>query len=204
MSDSTGDVSIEWPTTADDALHGDVYRVVAAVVDLGGAVGWLAVPDDAECATWLDQVLARVMAGRGAFAVLRRAGRLEALGMWLRYDAPVTERNAEIRRVMVHPDARGGGLSRTVMEALTASARAAGVEVLRLGVRGNNHAAQALYESLGWVESGRVPDFIGVGDDRWDEVTYHLDLPRPDGVRRHGSAAEGLGSSVRSSTRARR
>jgi len=190
-------VQLEWPTRADDVLHAEVHRLVSAVVELGGAVGWLHVPDAAECAAWLGDVLDKVVRGRGALVVVRRAVRVEALGMWLGLDAPVFAQNAEIRRVMVHPDSRGGGLARVVMEGLAASAQAAGVEVLRLGVRGNNHVAQALYESLGWVEAGRIPDFIGVGDERWDDVTYYLDFPRPDGVRRHGSAPVGAGSSGR-------
>ncbi len=197
MIDLPDGLSIDWPLVADEALHDDVHRVVAAVVALGGAVGWVEVPDRTETANWLDRELAKAAAERAAVAVVRRSGRLEALGMWTRYVPPVLARNAEVRKVMVHPDARGAGLARLLMVALIDSARAAGVEVLRLGVRGNNHAAQALYESLGWTECGRVPDFIGLGDDRWDEVSYYLDLPRPAGVRRHGSAAVGPGSSRR-------
>ena len=59
---------------------------------------------------------------------------------------------------------------------LIASAAAAGIETLVLGVRGNNHLAIQLYEELGFVEWGRLPDVIEVGDERFDDVRMYLKL----------------------------
>jgi ribosomal protein S18 acetylase RimI-like enzyme len=187
----------EFPLRADEALHAEVHRVVAAVVALGGAVGWLAVPGEDETRDWLDAQLALARAGDGAFCVVRVDGRVEALGMWNRFPDAVLRPNAEIRKVMVHPDARGRGLGRTVVEALTAHATEAGIEVLVLDARGNNHAAHALYESLGWTRCGTIPDFIAVGNERWDRVVFSRRLRTPPGVVLHGSAPAGPGWSVR-------
>lgn len=180
---------------ADEPLRAEVHRVVAAVVEVGGAVGWLAVPDRAEVDAWLDDQLARVARGDGGLCVVRDAGRVEALGLWRRFGDAVVRQNAEIRKVMTHPDARGRGLGRTVVTALTEDARAAGVEVLVLDARGNNHGAHALYESLGWTRCGAIPDFIAVGDERWDRVFFALRLATPEGVRLHGSSRVGPGAS---------
>jgi ribosomal protein S18 acetylase RimI-like enzyme len=187
-------VTVDFPRVADAALYAGVHDVIAAVVALEGAVGWLAVPDERETAAWLDDQLA-VPPGDGALAAVRLDGRLRALGVWRRYAAPVVRQNAEIRKVMTHPDARGRGLARVVMDALTEDARAAGVEVLLLDARGNNHAAHALYESLGWRRCGYVPDFIAVGNERWDRVFFSLRVNTPDGVVLHGSDPVGPGSS---------
>ena len=70
------------------------------------------------------------------------------------------------------PSARGLGLGRRVTTALVDSARAAGVEQLLCDVRGNNHAAVALYRSLGFREYGRLPDFLAVGVHRFDRVRW--------------------------------
>jgi ribosomal protein S18 acetylase RimI-like enzyme len=193
-------MSVAFPTSADAATYAAVHRVITAVVALGGAVGWLHVPDENETAAWLDRHLAQARTGDGAVALVTHDGTVEALGIWQRYPDPVVRQNAEIRKVMVHPDARGRGLGRVVVEALTEHATQAGIEVLVLDARGNNHGAHALYESLGWERCGRIPDFIAVGDERWDRVFFARRVSTPDGAVLHGSAPVGPGNSVRRET----
>jgi ribosomal protein S18 acetylase RimI-like enzyme len=183
--------------------HGAVHRVVEAVVRDGGAVGWVGVPDRTETAHWLAAIAAEVAAGRSRMALLGAGGRVAALGRWTRYPKATVAVNAEVLQVMVHPAARGQGLARRLVGALVEDARAHRIETLTLDVRGNNHAAMALYESFGFVPYGRLPDFVAVGPDRWDRVLYRLDLRTADSpVRRHGSRPVGPGAStVRSSKR---
>ena len=184
-------MTVEWLTDPDAAAYDQVHRLIAAVAALGGAVGWLTVPDRDETDAWLDEVLkteARV-------AVVRVDGRIEALGCWARFPAAVLARNAEIRKVMTHPERRGGGLARRLVQGLLDDARAAGVETVVLDVRGNNHGALRMYESLGFETYGRLPDFIAVGDNRFDRVLLRLDLGRPPGLVRYGGRPEGPGSS---------
>jgi ribosomal protein S18 acetylase RimI-like enzyme len=45
-------------------------------------------------------------------------------------------------------------------------------------VLGDNTNAQRLYESLGFTAYGRIPDFVAVGENRYDKVCYYLDLRR--------------------------
>jgi ribosomal protein S18 acetylase RimI-like enzyme len=187
---------VEWLTRADVDRDPDqaaqVHRVVAAVAELGGAVGWLTVPDRAECNAWLDSVLDT----SARLGVVRVGGRIEALGYWVRLSADVLARNAENRKVMVHPEARGLGLSRTLMRGLLDDATEAGVETVILDVRGNNHGALRLYESLGFEEYGRLPDFIAVGKHRFDRVLLRKRLHVADDLIRHGDRAEGPGASL--------
>jgi ribosomal protein S18 acetylase RimI-like enzyme len=186
-----------------DAVVDAVHRVVAAVMQLGGAVGWVDVPDRAGTAQWLAGIAAEVAAGRTRMALLSADGRVDALGRWTRYAKPTVAVNADVLQVMVHPDARGRRLARRLVAALVEDARAHRVETLTLDVRGNNHAAMALYESLGFTVCGRLPDFVAVGDERWDRVLYRLDLRTTDWpVRRHGARPVGPGAStVRSPNR---
>jgi ribosomal protein S18 acetylase RimI-like enzyme len=191
---------LAFPVVADEATYAAVHRVVTAVVALGGAVGWLAVPERAETDAWTDEQVERAARGDGALALASYGGRVEALGTWRRYEDAVVRQNADVRKVMTHPDARGRGLARTVVTALTEHATAAGVEVLTLDARGNNHAAHALYEALGWQRCGVIPDFIGVGDERWDRVLFSRRLRTPEGVVLHGGAVRGPGASERRKT----
>ena len=189
---------LDWLTGSVDApvLDG-VHRVVEAVMRLGGAVGWVDVPRRAETAEWLAGIAAEVAAGRTRMALLRVAGRVEALGRWTRYAKQTVAVNAEVLQVMVHPDARGRRLARRLVASLVEDARAHRVETLTLDVRGNDHAAMALYESLGFEVYGRLPDFVAVGEERWDRVLYRLDLRTADwALRRHGARPVGAGASV--------
>lgn len=190
-------VEIEWLEGADEAAVDAVHRVVEAVMRLGGAVGWVHVPDRAETAEWLAGLAAEVAAGRTRLAAVRVDGRVEALGRWTWYAKAAVGVNGEILQVMVHPDGRGQGLARLLVGTLVDDARAHRVETLTLDVRGNNHAAMALYESFGFEVSGRLPDFVAVGDERWDRVLYRLDLRTGDyPVRRHGMRPVGPGAST--------
>jgi ribosomal protein S18 acetylase RimI-like enzyme len=180
-----------------DLPYRAVHRVVDAVMRQGGAVGWVTVPDRAESDAWLAGIAEEVAAGRTRCALVSVAGVVQGIGRWTWYAKPAVAVNAEILQLMVHPAARGQGLAGVLLDALVAEARVAGVETLTLDVRGNNHGAMRLYEDRGFEVSGRYPDFVAVGDERWDRVLYRLDLRTAAWpVRRHGGRPVGPGSSV--------
>jgi len=189
------ELRLDWLEQPDERTYDDVHALVAQVAALGGAVGWLSVPPRDEVARWLDGVLAE-----GArFLTVSCAGELLGVGHWARLRGPVMVQNAQIRKVMTLPQARGQGVARALTAALVDDADRAGVEVLALDCRGNNHAALGLYASLGFVVSGRRPGWIAVGDERFDQVLLHLDLRpgRPPGgpvLQQHGGRRVGTGS----------
>lgn len=190
-------IEIVWPTAADERLRAGVHRMIDAVVELGGAIGWLSPPNRAETDRWLDDVLVWTKAGQAALAVALLDGEVAAGGLWRRATGDVYRHRAELQKVMAHPTARGLGLGRRVVDALIADARTAGVELLTLGARGNNHGAIELYEDLGFREWGRLPGGIEVGDERYDDVKLFLVLGRPPHVTLRGSPPDGPGSSPR-------
>lgn len=66
---------------------------------------------------------------------------------------------AELTRMWVVPTARGKGLSRAVLAELEASARAAGITLLRLETGIANHEALGLYERSGFVRIGPFGEY---------------------------------------------
>jgi ribosomal protein S18 acetylase RimI-like enzyme len=66
----------------------------------------------------------------------------------------------------VVPHFRGGGVGRALLERARAHAEATGAGGMSLATQRDNHTAQRLYESLGWV---RDEEFFH----------YELGLPRP-------------------------
>lgn len=65
----------------------------------------------------------------------------------------------EISNVAVHPDCRGRGISRRMLEMLIREAREDGVESFTLEVRAGNRTAIRLYESFGFRTEGVRPRF---------------------------------------------
>jgi ribosomal protein S18 acetylase RimI-like enzyme len=69
----------------------------------------------------------------------------------------------------VQPSARGAGIARRLVEAVTAYARRH-VEILLLTVVNDNQPARRLYASAGFVEYGIERRSLKVGDVYFDEV----------------------------------
>ena len=180
----------------DDQTVHEVHRVVSAVVELGGAVGWLSPPSRADIQRWLGEWQTATATGRAGFALCRVDGQVEALGGWRAGPPGPMGHVVDLTKIMVHPRARGLGLGRTVMDALIGRAGGYGAELLTLGVRGNNHGAQALYEACGFTVWGVLPNGVAVGDHRFDVIRMYRQLRLPADAVIHGSSDGGIGGSA--------
>lgn len=182
-------------------LHG----LVSTMVNEGAALGWVDPPSERDLRELVADI---VQAGEFDNACLvvaetltNGASQPEIVGFayWSRRDGETEEPHADIPKVAVSSTARGGGLGRRIVEELITYGRKTGIEILTLDVRGNNHAAMALYERLGFEEYGRIEDFVAVDNERWDNVYFSLDLREADedDLVRHGDAPRGPGASKR-------
>ncbi len=90
----------------------------------------------------------------GWFFVARLDGRPVGCGGLTRLAA----REGEIKRVWTAPDARGLGVARRIVAAIEATAREAGMTILRLDTNRALKEAHALYRKLGFVETVRYND----------------------------------------------
>ncbi|MBI4515932.1 MAG: ribosomal protein S18-alanine N-acetyltransferase [Deltaproteobacteria bacterium] len=70
-----------------------------------------------------------------------------------------------ILNVAVHPDYRGRGFGRLLVETIIHEARTAGARLVTLEVRRHNAAALRLYRKLGFAEKGVRRNYYGRGDD---------------------------------------
>ena len=153
-----------------------VHRVLADLVAGGAALGWVEPPSYDEVSRLLDALAGEVAAGDAAVRVARLDGLLVGVGWWRRYERPTHRPNADLEKVGVAAPAQGRGIGAALTAALVGDARAAGIEVLTLDLRCDNAAARRVYDRLGFVEYGRLPGFVAVGDRRWDKVLMLLDL----------------------------
>ena len=86
----------------------------------------------------------------GAFLVGYREQTAITCGAVKRLDAET----AEIKRMYVVPEARGGGVSRHLLSALEGAARDAGYRLVRLDTGARQPGALALFRSAGYREIG--------------------------------------------------
>lgn len=81
-----------------------------------------------------------------------------------------------LHAVYVHPDARGSGASTALIRAAIEGTRSKGAARIALWVNGANAHARALYERLGFIQTGRIPEGISVGGELVDDVLMVLAL----------------------------
>lgn len=154
------------------AVLPDLADVLHACVAQGASVGFIApfTPEDS-LAYWQRRVLPGVRTGGVALLVARVAGRVVGT-VQLDCDTPANQpHRAEVRKLLVHPAARRGGIARALMAAVEADAAQRGRTLLTLDTRSGDHA-EPLYRSLGYVEAGRIPGYARAADGpRLDATT---------------------------------
>lgn len=176
MATTDSAVEIRDGIAADESVADAAQAILAELVAGGAALGWVEPPSKPEIGALLAKVSAASRAGDGALRLAYAGDRLVGLGYWLRYERPTHRPHADLEKIAVSSEAQGLGVGRQLTAALIDSARTAGVEVLTLDARGDNANALHLYRTLGFREYGRLPDFVAVGERRYDKVFYMLDL----------------------------
>ncbi|HEV7898179.1 MAG TPA: N-acetyltransferase [Planosporangium sp.] len=154
------------------------HAILAGLVAGGAALGWTEPPAVEEIEALLSEVGLAALAGDAALRAAYDGAELVGLGYWRRYARPTHQPHADLERVAVDDGAQGRGVGRALTAVLVDAARESGIEVLTLDARGDNDKALALYRSLGFVQYGRLADFVAIGASRYDKVFYALDLRR--------------------------
>lgn len=69
--------------------------------------------------------------------------------------------------VATAPEARGKGMGRMLMEAMSKASKRKGCTAVRLEVAKSNKVAIALYEKLGYAQYASLPRYYEDGQDAW-------------------------------------
>jgi ribosomal protein S18 acetylase RimI-like enzyme len=127
-------------------------------VDGGASVGFLAPLDRATAVAWWMGRVAAVAAGQLAVWTAHDGDRTVGTVSLAFPDKPNSRHRAELVKLMVHRDARGQGLGRTLLTTAEEAAAAAGVTLLHLDTE-TDSPAEHLYRSSGWMRAGVIPDY---------------------------------------------
>lgn len=123
---------------------------------------------------WSSEAMAAELASpHGYYLASEEDGQLLGYG-GLRAVAGAAD--ADIQTIAFLPAARRAGRGRGLLRALLTEARARGARAVFLDVRADNPAAEALYDSEGFVEIGRRPRYYQPDDV--DAIVMRLDLDR--------------------------
>jgi GNAT superfamily N-acetyltransferase len=108
-------------------------------------------------AFWRDRVLPAVQSGTCRVLIARRDGRIIGTVQLDLATPPNQPHRGEIKKLLVHPSARRGGIARALMVAIEQQARDVQRTLLTLDTA--SAAAEQLYASLGYVRVGVIPRF---------------------------------------------
>ncbi len=115
-----------------------------------------------------ENAILAIKGGDGSESLLASAG-------IYRMRNPKFSHRAKLWGVFVHPQHRGRGLGRAVVEAAVNLAQAwSGVAFIDVGVSANSPEAHAIYRKLGFVEWGREPETTQHLGKRFDEIFMSL------------------------------
>jgi ribosomal protein S18 acetylase RimI-like enzyme len=141
------------------AQRSGLIALLQATVVNGAPLGFLHPVSDADADAYWDRVVASVDRRERIVVLAFEGGRL-AGAVQLELAANQNARHrAAVQKLAVHPELRGRGIGRALMRSVEDEAREAGRTLLVLDTREGGYA-ERFYEDLGWVRSGRIPDFM--------------------------------------------
>jgi ribosomal protein S18 acetylase RimI-like enzyme len=150
----------------------DLAALLRACVLDGASLGFVSPFGEEEAAAfWRDKVLPGVCDGTRVLLVAR-AGDQTVGTVQLGTDTlPSKRHQAEVSKLLVHPDWRRRGLGRALMAAIERRAVALGRSLLVLDTRSGDPAG-ALYRSIGYMTVGEIPGYCRhTAEDRLEATT---------------------------------
>lgn len=131
----------------------------------------------AEEAQYVDDVLSQLQANKMVkLLVFDDAATLVAVGDVTRQ--PYASKHQGVFGIIVAKTARGQGIGRKLTELLIAETKSqlTGIEIIVLSVYQQNEVARKLYQTLGFIEYGRLPKGRKRADGYDDQIEMYLSL----------------------------
>ncbi|QWU17266.1 Acetyltransferase (GNAT) family protein [Paenibacillus sophorae] len=164
----TTGIRVEQIGAIDEGLERELAGLLTVVVEDGASVGFLPPLSEAEAVEYW-----RGVPGEGVilWAAWDEGGIAGSVQLHLALK-PNGLHRAEIAKLMVHPERRRRGIARLLMETAEAYASADGRALLVLDTR-EGDPSNLLYQSLGYVEAGRIPGYARSADGELHETVFY-------------------------------
>ncbi len=133
-------------------------EVLSDCVEGGASVGFMQpYPPESALAYWRG-VAEAVAGGETLLMVAEVAGRILGTVQVGVAQMPNQPHRGDLKKLLVHRDARGKGLARRLMDAVEREAATRGKTLLVLDTATGSEA-EAIYPRLGWERVGVIPDY---------------------------------------------
>ncbi|BCG57733.1 GNAT family N-acetyltransferase [Paenibacillus sp. URB8-2] len=161
-------VTIEKINGIEEELERQLGDLLVRVVDDGASVGFLPPLSEEEAVDYW-----RGVPGDGVILwVAMEDGEIAGSVQLHLALKPNGLHRAEIAKLMVHPERRRQGIARMLMETAEACAASEGKTLLVLDTRGGD-PSNLLYQSLGFAEAGRIPDYARSASGELHETVFY-------------------------------
>lgn len=137
--------------------------VLTDAVEGGASVGFVKPLSRAQALDWWRSRAAQIANGELALWVARDGERVLGTVQVRFSDTANGTHRAEVAKLLVHRDARGGGLGRALLDVAEREAAERGATLLVLDTQ-TGSAAERLYRRAGWTEVGVIPDYAADPD----------------------------------------
>ena len=141
----------------DDAQIGELADVLIDCVEGGASVSFMLPLSHARAAEFWRRVAADVAAGKRILLVACDATGIIGTVQVILEQPENQPHRADVAKMLVHRRARRRGIGAALMREAEAAAKAAGKTVLVLDTASDE--AARIYERLGWIFVGVVPDY---------------------------------------------
>lgn len=138
----------------------EFHALLRDAVEHGASIGFTLPLADAEVADYWRKVGAELAGGNKILLAARDgSGRLIGSGQLALEPRSNGRHRAEVQKLLVFAAQRGRGAGTALMHALEAAARARGRTLLFLDTSEGASGAAALYQRLGYLHCGGIPDY---------------------------------------------
>lgn len=156
-----------------EAEIGQLAAVLTNCVEGGASVGFMLPLEASRARAFWRRIAADVAARRRLLLVAEDAAGIAGT-VQLVLDLPENQpHRADLAKMLLHRRARRQGLGESLMKAAEEAAKSAGRTLLVLDAVTGGDAAR-LYERLGWIRVGDVPDFALYPDGGFCSTTYYF------------------------------
>jgi GNAT superfamily N-acetyltransferase len=158
-------------TVSDEQLN-QLAEVLVDCVAGGASVSFMHPLSHANAIAFWQRVAAEVTLGKRALLVAEDAAGICGT-VQLLFDLPENQpHRADLAKMLVHPRVRRQGLGAALMRAAEEAARQADKTLLVLDAVTDGDAAR-LYERLGWIRVGSIPNFALMPMGGFCSTTYY-------------------------------
>lgn len=143
-----------------------------ACVHTGASIGFILPHTLADAQGYWRSKVRPGVAGGGVLLLVARRGERIVGTVQLDHDTPGNQQHrAEVRKLLVHPEARRQGVAQALMNEIEGRAGTLGRTLLTLDTRTGSDA-QPLYAALGYQQCGVIPHYCRDNfEDRLDSTT---------------------------------